>query len=300
MSVDNQSCQLISNSRRIKRSCAIARDYAQTGRPVLITGEAGTGRRHLARAIHATLKTGTPLAETDAADLSPTRLIELSAESVLFVRNLPFLPVETQKELAARLHGRDERVLPHLVFSALPDLPTRISSGMFLSELYYVLAACEIHLPALRERVEDIPVLVEHFVRMAADELQQPRVRVDVSFIDRLVAYPFPGNVCELKTLVYKAIQWATEDRLTEEVAAETLDNHSITAIADQLVRGRTHALSQILFPAHLPSIAETKRQLIMEALRRTGGNQSKAARILGLTPPAINKFLTRMENPEL
>lgn len=217
---------------------------------------------------------------------------------MLHVRNAADLPRVTQEELLLAL-THSHASLPPLVFSSLADLPLRISSGELLADLYYRLAACEVRLPPLRERDGDLPVLIEYFSRRITEALEKPRLRTDVGFLDRLGEYPFPGNVAELETIMHKAVFWARDDRLSEDTARATLENHAITTIAMQLVDRRHAPLTQLLFPSRLPTIAAAKKQLIMEALRRTEGNQSQAARVLGLTPPAINKFLNRLETTD-
>lgn len=291
--------RLISANARLLKVYSVSREFAATGRPLLLVGEAGTGRRALAQALSEHAGSPAPLYVRDDPGLSLDDLRQYPSDAFVLVRNTSELSLETQKDLAAVLTG-DSPVaagLPHLVFSASPDLPLKISSGRFLPELYYSLSACEARLPPLRERDGDMPVLIEYFVRGITEALARPRVRTSVGFLDVMSAYPFPGNVSELKMLMHKAVFWAQDDRLSEGEARTTLENHAINRIATQIVEGRQEPLRQILFPAQLPTAADAKRQLILEALRRADGNQSQAARALGLTPPAINKFLIRHEN---
>lgn len=96
--------------------------------------------------------------------------------------------------------------------------------------------------------------------------------------------------------LVYKAVYRTEAERLSVDVARETMNNHSVEPVAKRLLKHDLQMQSRILFPSRLPSIHEAKKQLIMEALRRSGGNQSAAARTLGLTAPAISKFLSQTD----
>ena len=288
--------RLVSKSEILKRAHAVAREYADTGRPILAVGEIGTGKRFLARALHEEQGGSGPFIDTRAQDLTMDVLHSSPSNSMLFIQEVSDLDRETQVALVAAYQEDDFSALPRLFFSSLPNLPVRITSGDCLPELYFQLAACEITLPPLRSRKGDLPLLIDYFARSVTEELGRPKPRIDVTFIDLLAEYPFPGNLQELRMVVRKAVHWAQGDRLTADVARETLNNHTINSIADKLVEGRAVPLSRILFPASLPTVAEAKKQLILEALRRADGNQSQAARVLGLTPPAISKFLTRLD----
>ncbi|TVR70260.1 MAG: hypothetical protein EA427_06140 [Spirochaetaceae bacterium] len=289
--------RLITRNSRLLQTYAVARDYSGSGRPLLLVGEAGTGRRLLARALSEENGGTGPVLEREAPDVNRQSLQSVPPEATLHIRNVARLPRDTQEHLVTALRDASDTTVPRLVFSSLPDLPVRISSGDFLPELYYLLSACEVHLPPLREREGDLPVLIEYFCRRTTETLGMPRLRVDAGFLNYLGQYPFPGNVAELEMVMHKAVFWTQDQRLSEEAARATLENHALSTVASQIMNSRHTPLTQLIFPSQLPTVAAARKQLIMEALRRSEGNQSQAARVLGLTPPAINKFLNRLEN---
>lgn len=297
--------RIISNDPRFLRSCAVARAIFHSGRPLLVLGESGTGKRLLSRTLHTDRNSSDRNGagryySWNARDVEIEDLFTLDPAASVHLRELPSLSTAGQSALLNRLTETlsvtpDPIPGPRIVFDATPELAAEIESGRFDRELYILLSGGEIRLSPLRERDRDIPPLVEYFVQVFATEENRPRPRVDVSFLDRLAAYRFPGNVAELRMLVRKALHWSQGERLTGAVAEETLHNHVITPIADRLLDHHRSSLSQIRFPLQLPTAAEARKQLVLEALRRSGGNQSEAARTLGLTPPAINKFISNL-----
>jgi DNA-binding NtrC family response regulator len=256
----------------------------------------------ISTAVYEELGMNGPYVVMTAHHLDMDDICAVPADGMVFIKDFSQLPRNTQVAFLRRLdrseleesHG--EGTLPALILGCGPELAHEVCTGTFLPELYFSLSRCEFHIPSLRERSGDIPVLIKEFAGAAARERNLPAPRIDVAFIDRFSRYSFPGNVAELKMLVYKAVHWAEGERLSADVAQETMSNHSVEPIADRLLKNDRDALSRIHFPARLPTITEARKQLIMEALRRSGGNQSAAARILGLTAPAISKFLSQTD----
>jgi two-component system NtrC family response regulator len=150
------------------------------------------------------------------------------------------------------------------------DLEAMVARGALLDDLYYRLNVVSIEVPPLRERREDIPALVEHFLRRFTAEGQAPRKEVSREAMDVLLKHHYPGNVRELENLVHRAV---------------VLARGSVITAADlpiRVTRSRPEGL-----PADAPfveRVAEFERALIVEALERAGGVQTRAARALGMT----------------
>lgn len=303
--------RIVSKTHQILRISSIVRDCVSAGYPALLVGETGTGKRLISVIVHEELQINGPYTSISARDLVMDEICAMPSDGTVYVGDVTELPGETQRALLERLDGSvpevsarttaaagtaGDNTLPALVFGCGPELAHKVCTGAFLPELYFALSRGECHIPPLRERPGDIPLLIKAFAEGAARELRRPTPRIDVAFIDRFTEYSFPGNVAELKMLVYKAVYRTEAERLSVDVARETMNNHSVEPVAKRLLKHDLQMQSRILFPSRLPSIHEAKKQLIMEALRRSGGNQSAAARTLGLTAPAISKFLSQTD----
>ena len=179
------------------------------------------------------------------------------------------------------------------------DLEAMVASGQFRADLYYRLNGFPITLPPLRERVEDIPLLTEHFLTRFAKELGKAVCDVSCETMDILVRYSWPGNVRELQSTLRQAIIQATGSVLLPEflptavrdstgavpteAAAAGSAARELDRFIDAHIDERTHAL-------HADMIAHVERVLLDRVLRHTEGNQSQAAQILGITRGCLRK----------
>jgi DNA-binding NtrC family response regulator len=154
-----------------------------------------------------------------------------------------------------------------------------LADGRFRRDLYYRLCGHRVHLPPLRDRPTDIPLLLAHFTAMAAAQLGLSAPRVPPAVIDLCMPYPFPGNVRELQGLVQDALSRS---------GGRTLEVESFRA----LQAAPALPVAQLTFPARLPQIQEVVDQLVAEALRRSQGNRAAAARLLGISRQAMSQRL--------
>jgi DNA-binding NtrC family response regulator len=291
---------------------AVARDAQVT---VLLTGETGTGKELVARAIHASGSRGSrpfvpvavtalpattveaelfgyePGAFTDARQRH-VGFIERAEGGVLFLDEIAELPPATQVKLLrfleertiSRLGGREEIPVDVQVITATnADLGEAIRRGAFREDLYYRLKVCEIRLPPLRERREDLPLLVEHFLAKLGAR-GRGLTAVSEQAMAALDRYGWPGNVRELRNALEAALlkaslrrhrQVALED-LPAEVGAAVSEQQEATRPALKLTdRGELRPLEEVLAEAEL---AEVER-----ALAATGGRKTEAWKRLGL-----------------
>ncbi|MGC8937985.1 MAG: helix-turn-helix domain-containing protein, partial [Thermodesulfovibrio sp.] len=150
-----------------------------------------------------------------------------------------------------------------------------------------------VHLPPLRERKDDIPVLLDHFIEESAKELGKKPPKYPEELIILLTNYSFPGNIRELKMIVYDAVARCKSSILSLEVFKEMIDISN--SIDKELKSEIVKFYIQMRFPDKLPTLKEMEELLINEALRRAKGNQGIAASMLGITRQALNKRLNKL-----
>jgi DNA-binding NtrC family response regulator len=173
------------------------------------------------------------------------------------------------------------------------DLRRALEEGNFREDLYYRLNVFPMTIPPLRDRPEDIPALVEHFLTRLAPGAGSPVRSASPRALRLLVEYHWPGNVRELENVLERSLVLARGDELTAEDIR--LDYAPVRQV--QPLNGRAPQASAG-DPGFLPeglTLDEHERQLIREALRRSGGNKSQAARLLGLTRNALRYRLSAM-----
>jgi DNA-binding NtrC family response regulator len=177
-----------------------------------------------------------------------------------------------------------------------------VHHGRFRVDLYYRVSAHSLCLPPLRERLEDLPLLAAHFMEEAARSLGQPSVPLDPSALAVLAAHPFPGNIRELRAILMDALcrpeggpidaAWLS-NRLGHAVGPSpkgiaAAASKTAAPSAGTAASGET----QVLFPGPLPSLREVADLLVDEAMQRSGGNQSRAAALIGISHQALSKRL--------
>jgi two-component system nitrogen regulation response regulator GlnG len=297
---------------------------------VLILGESGTGKELVAEAIHQLghRRTGPFVAVNAAAiprDLLESELFghekgaftgatsqaigkfEQANGGTLFLDEIGDMPADAQTRLLRalqsgrirRVGGRQEiSVNVRILAATNRDLGPMIAAGTFREDLYYRLAVVPIELPPLRERQGDVPALARHFLAQAASE-GLPRRRIDADGAAALERRPWRGNVRELRNAVYRLALLAREDAIDGE-AVETVLGATREAAVGTVPAGLAEALDIWLREARLPegqlydaAIAELERPLFAHALAETGGNQLRAARLLGINRNTLRKRLT-------
>ena len=300
---------------------------------VLVTGESGTGKELVAEAIHqlGTRKTG-PFVAVNAAAI-PHELIESElfghergaftgavAQAIgkfeqanggtLFLDEIGDMPAEAQTRLLRaiqsgrirRVGGRQEiRVDVRIVAATNRDLAPMIADGRFREDLFYRLAVVPIHLPPLRERREDIPALVRHFLAQAEAE-GLPRRRIGEEAMQDLAIRSWRGNVRELRNVVFRLALMARDELIDLAVLQDSLPREGIIPV-DRRLPGFGVALEQWLDdvrpqPGDLyhTALAAFERPLFEHALEQTQGNQLRAARLLGINRNTLRKRLAELE----
>jgi two-component system nitrogen regulation response regulator GlnG len=322
--------------RLVGRSAALLDVFKTIGRvagrdvPVLITGESGTGKELIARAIHAaSARAAGPFvpvnaaaiprelleselfghergAFTGAVESRPGRFREASG-GTLFLDEIGDMPIELQAKLLRVLQSgevtsvggrRPDSVNVRIVAATHRDLDVAIANGTFREDLLYRLRVVPIAVPPLRERREDIPPLIDHFLARYDAELTDGVHMISPDAVERLASHPWPGNVRELENAIKRALVLASGEVLTRDDFA-FLEGGSPAAgpTLEALVRGETNAALEQAAPGdvHAQLLARVEKALIETALVRTGGNQLRAAELLGINRNTLRKRIVEL-----
>lgn len=293
---------------------------SRTTQPVLITGETGTGKELFAKAIHqASGRHGELVAVTvsglDDTTFSDTLfghkkgaftgaeqkregLIASAQDGTLFLDEIGDLSIPSQVKLLRLLQEREYYPLgedqprisnARIVVATNVDLKAALEEGQFRQDLYYRLRPHHVHIPPLRERIDDIPALVEMFIDKAAAELGDAPPAIPVALYQLLKGYAFPGNVRELEGMVFDAVARQKGPILALNSFRQVMGEDAAAPITPaEAVHRNFEDVEQ------LPTLKEAEDALIREALQRTGDNQGAAAGLLGITRQALNKRLIR------
>ena len=298
---------------------------------VLLRGESGTGKELVASAIHNySRRAGGPFVAVSCAAIPATLLesemfghergaftdakerrlgkLELAHGGTLYLDEIGDMPVELQTKLLRalqertieRLGGQDSiRIDVRVLAATNRDLELLMKDGRFREDLYYRLNVVTVSLPSLRERRRDIPLLVEHLLAKHAAELGERGVAPEA--LDRLVGYDWPGNVRELENVIQRAMVMATSGVILPEhlpigpvsAAASAVVDAPLEEIVErklmECVRGLREHASANLYDL---MIGLVEKPLLRAVLRETGGNQVRAAQILGINRNTLRKKL--------
>lgn len=181
-----------------------------------------------------------------------------------------------------------------VVSATIRDLPTAVDAGGFREELYYRLNTFVIHIPPLRERREDVQALADHFLDRYAREMRKPVRGFSPEAVALLQAHPFPGNVRELRNLVERAVILSSGDEVSAEDIRFDVARAASSGPLDPppMCTGLDQALRR--FPDRDLDLEDFQKAIVEEALRRAGGNQVRAAGMLGISRDALRRRMKR------
>ena len=289
---------------------------AATRATVLLAGESGVGKDRIARAIHhASPRKDKPFVKINCTSI-PENLMESELfgyekgaftganqtkpgkfeqadTGTVFLDEIGDVPPAIQVKLLRILQEREferlgsnktRQIDVRIIAATNVDLRAALEQGTFREDLYYRLNVVPLNIPPLRERKEDIPFLVEHFVEKLSKDLGSPVTGISRSAVARLMDYSWPGNVRELENVVERSIVLAS---------STTLDAADIRL--ESAPAQRAHAMAANSFLPDGLTLDQYEQQLIKEALKRANGNKSQAARLLGLTRNAFRYRLDQM-----
>ena len=293
---------IIGNSEQMRKAIDLCQQIAETDVAVLITGKNGTGKELIARAIHEnSLRKKRPLVPLNCAALSPQLVaselfghergaftganfakkgrFEYANHGTLFLDEVGDIPLETQVKLLRVLEdgeitrvGSNEliKVDVRLISATNRDLDEHIAAGKFREDLYYRLKVVTVHLPPLEERRQDIPLLVDHFIREFSQVYNKPITGVEREALNLLTSHSWPGNVRELKHAIENMVVVSRGNVLTVENLPESIHRSEQKQAVD------LHSLVGI-------PLKEVEKILIRDTLSQVNGNRQEAAKILGI-----------------
>jgi DNA-binding NtrC family response regulator len=316
------------------RMCAIFRyceAVAPSSRPILITGETGTGKELIAHSVHrlsgrkgefvavnvaafddsmfADTLFGHVRGAFTGAESARQGLVERAAEGTLFLDEIGDLPMPSQIKLLRLLQEKEyfpvgsdsmKKANVRIVASTLKNLSELKRKGEFREDLYYRLITHQVHIPPLRERPGDVPLLLDHFLDVDSHELQRKRPSYHPELISLLRSYPFPGNIRELRAMVGDALMNHTTRMLSSASFRKYIAQEAGTEEVAAPENGTATPFDSLVFsPDNMPQLRTATERvasiLIRQAMQMSSGNQTVAAGILGISQQALSAKLKRM-----
>lgn len=316
--------EILTNNPRMQALFKIIESMAGSYNPVLITGETGVGKELFARAIHRASGLKGEFVPLNVAGLDDMMLddtlfghkkgaftgahefreglIAKAQGGTIFLDEIGDMGSESQVKLLRLLQEREYYRIgsdaliksdARIIAASNRDFDILLGQGRFRSDLYHRLACHHIQIPPLRERRDDIPLLIEHFIQKTSRDFGRPVPAITKDARNILEGYDYPGNVRELMNLMHHAV---TSNKGTALVLDDFMglgqsDDSSSWNL--RIVRDR-HFKMQMSYNT-FPTITTVEKMLVEEALRMTSGNKSLTAELLGISRPTLNKKLVQM-----
>ncbi len=286
---------------------------AKSNAAILLTGESGTGKELLAHVIHYfSYRAANPFVKTSCAAYAEGVLeselfghekgaftsafsqrkgrFELAHQGTLFLDEVGDIPMHTQVKLVRVLQTKEfERVGGtetikvdvRLISATNQDLPQLIQEKKFRKDLYYRINVIPIHIPPLRERREDIPLLVEHYLRIFSTEMGKKIDRLSKPAMNALINYDWPGNIRELRNIIERAVVFAEGRQL------------ALSDLPQEIIHKRSE--SELVLKLRARSLAEAERALMEHCLNETNWNLSKTAKMLEISRGTLYSKMKRL-----
>ena len=326
----NQFANIIGNSSAMLQVFEMVETIAPTSSTVLITGESGTGKELVARAIHVrSPRNDRPFVAVNCGALTETLLdselfghmrgsftgadgnrkglIEIADKGTIFLDEIgemsPMLQVKILRVLQERKFRRvggteDVEADIRIIAATNRDLIKMVAEGEFREDLFYRINVIPVRLPSLRERIDDIPLLAEHFVAKFAEQMKKPIAGISGAAMIRLQAHTWPGNVRELENAIERAVALERTpsilpDSLPEAPRAVEGSAAPMMTPAPQGGGARSATLPEKGFDLE-QHVQHLEREYIAEALRRSNGVKVKAAELLGMSFRSFRYYMKK------
>lgn len=297
---------IIGKSKQMREIYALIQHLAKVDTTVLITGESGTGKELVAEALHySSARAKGPMIKANTSALSEnlleselfghvrgaftgavsnkSGLIESAEKGTLFLDEIGEISHNLQLKLLRFLQEKKfERVGDvkqtlradvRIVAATNADLSEKVKQGSFRADLYYRLKVVPVHIPPLRERTEDIPLLINYFCSRFSQEFNKKISGVSQEVLRYLMSYPWPGNVRELEHVLERTCLFCSGGQIQFEHLPD-----------DQKQKGENHKTDIQSLQSHSMKKEEISAEAITEALRQSNGNRSRAADLLGIS----------------
>ncbi|MBN1943978.1 MAG: sigma-54-dependent Fis family transcriptional regulator [Phycisphaerae bacterium] len=310
--------RIAGRSEALRQTVELAGRVARSSVPILITGESGTGKELISHLIHRlSPRAGNPYIRVNCAAISESLLeselfghergaftgayarrkgrFELAHSGTLLLDEISETGPRLQAELLRVLEEQDfERLGGHesvnvdvrVICTSNRDLEQEVRRGRFRPDLYYRIHGVRLHVPALRERLEDVPSLIWHFVNLHAGEIGRRITEIDDELLRACARHDWPGNVRQLRNLVRSALVLGEGETLSLADAPDLLDPSEQP--------GEPDGEPETALTGETLSLHDLERQAVIEALRRTNAHQARAARLLGISDRTLRDKIRR------
>jgi DNA-binding NtrC family response regulator len=314
----NRFGEIIGRSSRMRQVFDLIIQAAPSRTTILINGESGTGKELVARALHQnSTRSDRAFITVNSGNLPPDLLesnlfghvkgaftgavypkkglFELADKGTIFFDEIGNIPLETQAKLLRVIQEREFmrlggvetiKVDVRIIAATNVDLRRLMDEGRFREDLYYRLHVITVQLPALRERKDDIPLLVQHFFEKYGRENNKPNLELTPDALDLLFEHDWPGNVRELENVIERAAVLTSGSRI------------DVDMIPEHVRSSRRFQIPQVAIPPEGISFREVitdfERRLIESTLEAAGGVQKKAAELLRIKPTTLNEMIKR------
>jgi DNA-binding NtrC family response regulator len=311
---------IIGKSKPMRKVFELIKLAAPAKSNILVLGESGTGKELVAKAIHHhSRRVGGPFVTVNSGSMPPDLLesnlfghvkgaftgavankkglFEAASGGSIFFDEIGNIPLDTQGKLLRVIQEKEFMPLGgvetrkadvRIIAATNVDLAEGVQSGSFREDLYYRLNVITIELPPLRKRNEDIPLLVQHFLRKYAHENEKEIERVSAAAMELLLDYSWPGNVRELENVIERAVVLSTEEELGVDLLAP-----GVRQPGGLFPSTASVPLNGVSFNE---AVGGYKRQLIIKALEASGGVQKAAAKLLQLKPTTLHEMMKRLD----
>jgi len=313
---------IVGDSKPMRRAFKLARKAAESDATVLLTGESGTGKEVFAKAIHYTSPRSTDrfvdincaavpegLIESElfghvkgafsGASQEKKGLFEEADGGTLFLDEVTELPSDLQvklnraiqeKEIRRVGDTRNRQVDARIIASSNRELEQALEDGEIREDLYYRLNVFPIHLPPLRERDGDIPLLVRHFLQQEVGAEEAEEYDIEPDAMQMLLAHNWPGNIRELENVIERAVVLAEEKTITADILSP-LSPHEAES------EPRMAPLSEMTYEEAMDKMSENcRRQYLVEVLKQYGGNVTKAAEHAGIERESFHRLMRKCD----
>mgnify|MGYP005811038851 CR=1 FL=1 len=316
----SQFGNIIGRSQRMRQVFDLIIQAAPSRSTILIDGESGTGKELVARAIHSnspraprafvTVNSGNlppDLLESNlfghvkgaftGAVYPKKGLFEMADKGSIFFDEIGNIPLETQPKLLRVMQEREFmrlggvetiKVDVRIIAATNVDLRRMMEEQRFREDLYYRLHVITVQLPPLRDRKEDIPLLVQHFLQKYGEENRKTGLDLTPEALDLLLDYDWPGNVRELENAIERAVVLTTGPTIGEDLVPDQVRKPSAFRMATFNLPSEGISFNEVT--------ADFERRLIESTLDQVGGVQKRAAELLRLKPTTLNEMIKRYE----
>jgi DNA-binding NtrC family response regulator len=311
---------IIGRSPRMRQVFDLIIQAAPSRSTILIQGESGTGKELVARAIHAnSSRSERSFVTVNSGNLPPDLLestlfghvkgaftgavypkkgmFDLADKGSIFFDEIGNVPLETQAKLLRVIQERDFmrlggmetiKVDVRIIAATNVDLRQMMEEGKFREDLFYRLHVISIQLPPLRERRDDVPLLVQHFLEKYGEENDRKNIEITPEALDLLMEYDWPGNVRELENVIERAVVLSTGAKIGAEL------------IPEHVRKNPAFQIPHVVMPTDGISLKDVtvayERQWIESALEAAGGVQKRAAELLRIKPTTLNEMIKRYD----